>query len=329
MDMWKNYSVQIPEVISRISDIPEMIRLKDVGMNCGCEYTSFPLFRSMKERYTRYDHSMGTALLVWRFSKDPAQTMAAAFHDIATPCFAHVVDFMLGDYMEQESTESRTREMIAGSEEILRLLDEYGLDVEDVADYHRYPIADNDSPGLSADRLEYTLGNLLNYRRRNQERISAYLDHLKVGCNEKGKPELVFRDADTAADFAFGALEMGKIYVSDEDRFAMEMLAEFLKEAVESRVIAMEDLWLTEGKVVEKLNLDHGFRDHWNRFRGYCQVRRGTGTVIHAKKRYIDPLVENEGRVTEIRSDFRAAVDAFLAESQDAPLSGLSHAAIL
>ena len=34
---------------------------------------------------------------------------------------------------------------------------------EDVADYHRYPIADNDSPRLAADRLEYTLGNLFNY----------------------------------------------------------------------------------------------------------------------------------------------------------------------
>ena len=33
MDMWKNYDVQIPEVICRILDIPEMIRLKDVGMN--------------------------------------------------------------------------------------------------------------------------------------------------------------------------------------------------------------------------------------------------------------------------------------------------------
>ena len=111
--MWKDYDAQVPEVISRLSGIPEMTRLKYVGMNCGCEYTSFPLFRSMKERYTRYDHSMGAALLVWRFSKDPTQTLAAAFHDIATPCFAHVVDFMLGDYMEQESTERRTRESAA------------------------------------------------------------------------------------------------------------------------------------------------------------------------------------------------------------------------
>ena len=326
MDLWKSYDDRIPEVINRISAIPEMIRLKHVGMNCGCEYTSFPLFRAMKERYARYDHSMGAALLVWRFSKDPAQTLAAAFHDIATPCFAHVVDFMLGDHMKQESTESRTREMIEGSEEIRRLLRDYGLNVDDVADYHRYPVADNDSPGLSADRLEYTLGNLMNFGRRNRSRIRAYPDALKVGCNEEGKPELVFRDADTAADFAYGALEMGKIYVSDEDRFAMEMLAEILKEAVDSRVITMEDLWHTEEQVIAKLSLDQHSRDRWNHFRGYYRIRRGKGTVIHAKKRYIDPLVEKEGRVTEMRGDFRAAVDEFLAESQDEPISGSSCA---
>ena len=325
MDMWKSYDARIPEVISRVSGIPEMVRLKHVGMNCGCEYTSFPLFRSMKERYTRYDHSMGTALIVWRFTKDPAQTLAAAFHDIATPCFAHVVDFMLGDPMKQESTESRTREMIEGSGEIRKLLRNYGLNAEDVADYHRYPIADNDSPRLSADRLEYTLGNLLNYGRRDREQISGYLDNLKAGRNEEGKTELVFRDADTAADFAGGALETGKIYVSDEDRFSMEMLAEILKEAVSSRVITMEDLWLTEEQVIAKLRRDDHFRERWDHFRGSYRIRRGTGTAIHAKKRYIDPYVENEGRVSEIYSGFRAARDAFLAESQDEPLSGISY----
>lgn len=325
MDLWKNYDVQIPDMISRLPGIPEMIRLKHVGMNCGCEYTSFPLFRSMKERYTRYDHSMGAALLVWRFSEDPAQTLAAAFHDIATPCFAHVVDFVLGDHMKQESTESRTREMILGSGAIRSLLDDLGLGVDDVADYHRYPIADNDPPGLSADRLEYTLGNLLNYGRRDRDRIGAYLDDLKAGINEEGKPELVFRDADTAVDFALGALEMGKIYVSDEDRFAMEMLAEILKEAMSAGVITMDDLWTTEEAVIARLERDHRSGERWDHFRGYYQVRRGEGTVIHAKKRYIDPFVENRGRVSEIFGGFKAAADAFMDESQDEPVSGSSY----
>ncbi len=323
MDIWKNYDSEIPEIISQLSDVPEIIRLQHVEMNCGCEYTSFPVFRAMKERYTRYDHSMGTAMIVWRFTHSAAQTLAAAFHDIATPCFAHVVDFMAGDHMKQETTESRTLEMIAGSAEIRRVLED--MSVDDIADYHRYPVADNDSPRLSGDRLEYTLGNLVNYGRRSEKQARAYLDDLKVCINGESVPELAFQHADTAVDFAYGALEMGKIYVSEEDRFAMEMLAIILKDAVNTGIISMDDLWTTEEQVIEKLKRNHHFLNRWNHFCGYYQINRGTGTVIHAKKRYIDPLVENAGRVTEICGEFKTAVDEFLNESQEVPLSGLSY----
>ena len=118
---------------------------------------------------------------------------------------------------------------------------------------------------------------------------------------------------------------MGKIYVSEEDRFAMEMLAIILKDAVNTGIISMDDLWTTEEQVIEKLKRNHHFLNRWNHFCGYYQINRGTGTVIHAKKRYIDPLVENAGRVTEICGEFKTAVDEFLNESQEVPLSGLSY----
>lgn len=325
MNLWKSYDLEIPALITRLETIPEMRRLQHVGMNCGCEYTSFPLFRSMKDRYTRFDHSMGAAMIVWRFTQSPAQTLAAAFHDIATPCFAHVVDFMADDHMKQESTESRTREMIEDSAEIRYLLWEYGLAVDEVSDYHMYPIADNDSPKLSADRLEYTLGNLVNYGFESREKIQNYINDLVVGTNGSGKPELMFRDVSTAAEFANGALEMGKIYVSAEDRFAMEMLAWLLKDAVSAGVITMDDLWTTEEQVIGKLKTVREYRDRWDHFCGYYKIVRGDGIAIHAKKRYIDPLVEGKGRVSGVSVEFAEKVNAFLAESQDELLSGLSR----
>lgn len=50
-----------------------------------------------------------------------------------------MVDFLNGDHMRQESTESRTRMMIASSPELMALLDKSGLTLDDVDDYHRYP----------------------------------------------------------------------------------------------------------------------------------------------------------------------------------------------
>ena len=63
------------------------------------------------------------------------------------------------DYEKQESTEELTTKIIGESTEIMNLLKKDGIKLEEVSNYHIYPIADNDTPMLSSDRLEYTLSN--------------------------------------------------------------------------------------------------------------------------------------------------------------------------
>ena len=112
--MWSRYNPSIPDFICQLAETPAMQRLKDVGMHCGCEYTSFPMFTGL-DSYSRHKHSVGCALIVWRFTQDQRQTIAALLHDIATPTFAHVIDFLNGDPMKQESTESGTTAIIKSS----------------------------------------------------------------------------------------------------------------------------------------------------------------------------------------------------------------------
>ena len=121
MRLWDLYHPETPGFLRPMTEAPELRRLEDVGMNCGCEYTSFPRFKDMG-RYSRYDHSVGVALIVWNFTGDPVQAAAGLFHDIATPVFAHVVDFLRGDYLVQESTEKGTLECIQGSPALCRAL---------------------------------------------------------------------------------------------------------------------------------------------------------------------------------------------------------------
>ncbi|MBQ5462387.1 MAG: HD domain-containing protein, partial [Bacteroidaceae bacterium] len=185
------YHHSIPSFIQRIAATPAMQRLDGVGMNCGCEYTNFPRFRNIR-RYTRYEHSIGVGLIVWHFTHDIQQSIAALLHDIATPTFAHVIDFLHGDYEKQETTEEHTLEMISLSSEIVEILHEYSLQPIDVADYHLYPIADNDTPQISADRLEYTLGNIITYHLDTLETVQQIYQSLIVGKNEHGVPELMF-----------------------------------------------------------------------------------------------------------------------------------------
>ncbi|MFQ7170738.1 MAG: hypothetical protein ACLRQF_00675 [Thomasclavelia ramosa] len=72
-------------------------RLKDIGMNCGMEYTQFQTFKN-SFGVSRYDHSIGFFLITYHFTHDKHATVAALLHDIATPVFAHVIDFLNNDY---------------------------------------------------------------------------------------------------------------------------------------------------------------------------------------------------------------------------------------
>ena len=301
-----------------------MQRLKDVGMHCGCEYTSFPMFVGL-DNYSRYKHSVGCALIVWHFTQDRRQTIAALLHDIATPTFAHVVDFLNGDHLKQESTENGTVNIIASSPEIMTRLKEWNIELEEVADYHVYPIADNNSPKLSADRLEYTLSNLVNYRITPTEKIKEWYDHLMVGKNEEGEDELMFDDFQIAEAFCLSALETSKIYVADEDRFAMQTLSELLCKHITRGVLSKNDLYRTESEVIALLQQDEEARQDWERFRALRHIHRGNhagAKTVLSKRRYINPYLNGKGRMVHLSNMFAQALEPFLSQRLDEPLWG-------
>ena len=317
--LWPVYHRDIPPFLSQLAATPPMQRLRQVGMNCGCEYTSFPRFRRLPA-YSRYDHSLGVGLIVWHFTGDAAQAAAGLLHDVATPVFAHTVDFLQGDHLHQESTEGPTAALISASREIRTVLEAHGIAVEDVWDYHRYPLADNDPPGLSADRLEYTLGNLVNYGFASWEQAAALYTDLTVGENEQGVPELAFSTPERAAAFALASLQASRVYVADEDRFSMELLSRLLRLALERGALTPEDLQSTEPEVIAQLKADPVCAPKWAAFRACSQVRSeqdrpalGQWLQVPAKLRCIDPLCRGLGRVSSWHGGFARALEQFRA----------------
>ena len=325
MDIHPIYSNETPDFIKEIANTPAMLRLDDIGMNCGCEYTSFQMFAGL-EKYSRYYHSIGVALIVWHFTHDKKQSTAGLLHDISSPAFAHVIDFMHGDYITQESTEDGTQSIIEKSAEIQQLLDKYGMKTAEVADYHLYPIADNDTPRLSADRLEYTIGNIVNYKLASYEKAKEMYDNLIVGINEENQPEIMFTDKDKALEFAKLSLQCSRIYVADEDRYSMQRLAEILKECIIRGIITENDLYLGEAIVIEKLMNNEFSAKEWQKFRSYSTIIHTADNpdsrVIYAKKRHINPYISGLGRVGDVFSEYGDALKEYLAESQDYAICG-------
>lgn len=318
MNLTDIYSKDFPLFIEELINTSEFKRLKNVGMNCGCEYTSFPIFFKGKE-YTRYNHSIGVALIIWHFTNDIKQSIAGLLHDISSPTFAHVVDFLNGDHENQESTEEKTEEIIENSSEIQRILKKYNLTTKDVYDYHMYPIADNDSPLLSADRLEYTLGNAFYYGFKSMDEIKSMYDDLVVSKNEFGQDEISFKSLDKAKEFTSVSILNSRVYTCDEDRFSMQYLADLLKLAVDKKVINIDDLYSTEDEVITKLQENEELKSMWNNFLKLSQIftskekpESGYWVNIPAKRRYINPQVCSKGRVSKLSEELSKDIDDFL-----------------
>ena len=307
-EYFKVLSPVFPEWLLDYIDTPEIQRLSGISMVCGTDYSKIYDYKSFN---STLDHSVGVALIIWNFTKDKKQTLAGLFHDIATPIFKHCIDFMNGDSEHQESTEERTEQVIRNSQTILSLLNRDGIKVEEISDYHIYPIADNNTPRLSADRFEYTFSNgLFLYGAWNVDEISKYYNDITILKNEDGIEELGFKTPQICKEYLHTILPIFANYDSDNNRTVMQFFADIVKSMNVKGYITVDDLYeLSEEDVINRiLNCDDTYiKESFVKFQNATSVY-GSDTPVNnrycisvkGKKRYIVPLTQNNGNAYRI-----------------------------
>ena len=149
----------------------------------------------------RLEHSIGVMLLIRLLGGSLKEQIAGLLHDISHTAFSHVIDFFNNDAETQTSTEINTKRYIERSDTIQDILKRYGLETDDVADYSRYSIADNESPRLSADRLEYSLYMGTARGLINMETAENIFNDLIIVKNEDNEDEMCFKTIDLAKKF--------------------------------------------------------------------------------------------------------------------------------
>lgn len=209
--------------------------------------------------------------------------------------------------MSQESTEDLTTEIIANSKEIMNLLERDNIKLSEVDDYHKYPIADNDTPQLSSDRLEYSLSNaLLTYNLLNFNDIKEIYSDIEIQTNENNIEELGFKTKKIARKFVKVTSKLSLIYRGEETRYSMQLLADILKLLSDEKVITKKDLYnLREHEIINIIN-NSKYGDIFNIWKNAKKIKiskerpENVYYINHgAKIRHIDPLV-NGNRVSEI-----------------------------
>lgn len=295
---------EFPRWINDYINTKELLSQKYISVTCGTIYSN--LFES-DFFFSSLDHSVAVALIIWHLTHDKKQTLSGLFHDIATPAFKHCVDFLNGDYMTQESTEDLTTEMIKKSSEIVKLLERDNIKISEIEDYHIYPIADNDTPRLSADRLEYSLSNaLFTYKLLDIESIKEIYNDIEIQKNSENEMELGFKTKKIARKFVKVTSRLSIIYREDRTRYSMQFIADILKQLSNENKISRQDLYnLKESEVIDVIESSK-YNDIFNIWKNATKVKtskeepKDVYYVHHgAKIRYIDPLVNGE-RISKI-----------------------------
>ncbi len=292
-----------PIFIDKYINTKEMQRLSYVGQFCGCDYTKI---HNIKYWYSRLEHSIATALMTWNFTKDKTQTLAALFHDLGTPAFSHCIDYVMGDTIDQESSEMDVFTIIKDSKEICDYLKRDNININDLQNIEKYPIVENKKPKLCVDRLDGVLHTCLIWQQYwDLSTVKKVYDDMVVLINEFGESEIGFKNSDIAELFFDGVFKYSIELQKNEDKYAMQFIADIIKDMIDRKIIKLGSLYeLKEESIVSMISNEY---EEFLCFNNAERIER-TNEIpsdyyyvsVDAKKRYVIPLSINGNKVARL-----------------------------
>lgn len=292
-----------PEFIDKYIDTKEMQRLYGIGQFCGCDYTKI---HNIKYWFSRLDHSIVTALMTWNFTKDKTQTLAALFHDLGTPAFSHCIDYLMGDNINQESSEINVYDVINNSKQIKDYLKTDNVNIEDIKDLERYPVLENKKPKLCTDRLDGVLHTCLIWQQYwDLSTVKKVYDDIVVLTNEFNEPEIGFQNKEIAELFFDGVFKYSIELQKNEDKYTMQFMADLLKDMIDNNKINLKDLYeVSEEYIVVMMQ---GLYEEFNTFRETKSIERTEEmpkknyyVTVDSKKRYVIPICINGNKIERL-----------------------------
>ena len=305
MDEYLNIFIdkEYPTFIDKYLNTKTLNRLKNITQFCGCDYTKL---YSPKFLYTRFDHSLVVAHMTWHFTHQKKETIAALLHDAGTPCFAHCIDYVFGDYINQESSEKSIIDIIEKDSELLSYLKADGIKLTDLEELNNYHILENKSPRLCTDRLDGVLHTCYIWLQTHSLRkIKEVYDNIEVLENEDGIFEIGFQSIEIANKFVDMVFNYATELQKNIPKYIMKYISEIIKIVVAKNLISYEDLYTMKESEICKI-IKTNFLS-WSTFEN-ATILVNTNELpkdnffvsFETKKRNVIPLVKVKTKISRI-----------------------------
>ena len=226
----------------------ELINSKPVKRLKGINQSGASQYVRKGKTVTRYEHSVGVMILLKKLEASIEEQIAGLLHDVPHTAFSHVIDFVFKDKNYNHEFHEKFYEKIILQSEIPGILKKFGFDVKRILNEHNFPLLEKPLPNLCADRIDYTLRDMLaaeNFSEKINKYISSFIVYNK---------EIIISNALIAKSFAEDYLRMDEEQWSHPLNVAIyQVLADAIKIALNQKIITEKDLFTNDLFIYTKL----------------------------------------------------------------------------
>jgi HD superfamily phosphohydrolase len=249
---------------------------------------------------TRYDHSLGVLCLVKCFGGSVEEQIAALLHDVSHTIFSHVIDYVF-DGHDSQGYHDENKQAYVATTDLPAILASHGRDWRVYLNEASFPLLEQPSPRLCADRLDYFFRDSLPLKLATQEEIQFALRHLVV---RRGRIAVESLEAAQWIGYTYMAADDAS-WANYREVGLYELTARAIRRAMQIGALEEADFWLTDRLVWSNL---HACSDSELQSRlelvsadtHFAWDENDPTFRVSTKIRTIDPDVVNDGQLTPL-----------------------------
>lgn len=285
----------------------EIIKTKAFQRLKGIKQLGILAYLYPQHKITRYEHCIGTYLLLKMYSASRKEQIAGLLHDLSHTALSHVADYVIFGSGIKSYHEKLHKQILVNSE-IAAILIRYGFKVEEFFDDSKFKLLEQPLPGLCADRIDYFLRDYLemgmDFRR--------FLKNIKV---RNGK--WVFDDENSALHFAMGYKALNELIWENPYKNSLYVVtADIIRKALKAGVVTKDDFLKTDSELIAQIKNSGNaeLKKHFSYLKEYS-LESGEceeySFKILLQAKYLDPIVFKNGkflRLSELNKGYHALI---------------------
>ena len=263
-------------------------KLKNIHQN-GAIFLVYPAIQT-----SRFDHSLGVCHLIKILGGSEKEQIAGLLHDVSHTAFSHVVDYVLENVHEDFHEKNKLRFLL--NEDLSRILHSLELNPKEFFNDDKFSLLEARLPLLCADRIDYTLRDLVAWGKISQQEAQEFVHSLRV---IKGK--IIVESIYWGQWFKNNYEYLNDRFFSNHQNIFVNLeFAKLLKKGLSMNLFSVEDFFEDDNFIINRIIQHTVLRKHLEQIKTQLKNKDYTSYSIKFKDRIVDPLIMNHGKAVPL-----------------------------